>query len=244
MPILEILLATTLVASSPAPQPIQLTAEDGATIHGEHYAAGDPAAPIVLLFHQAGSNRGEYRTIAPRLVALGLQALALDQRSGAGRWGLDNQTVDARGESTSYLEALPDLEAALAWARTQSGSTGPVLVWGSSYSAALVFLLAAENPQAIDGVLSFSPGEYLGKPDLVAQHAAKVSQPVLILAPQNEREQAQVIHDAVDHEDKKLTVPEQAVHGSSMLIVDRNAAADDVWPVVETFLNRFAVSRD
>ena len=151
--------------------------------------------------------------------------------------------MTARGESTGYLEALPDLEAAMMWIRSEYGATGPLLVWGSSYSAALVFLLAAEHPQEIDGVLSFSPGEYLGESDLVARHAAKITQPVLILAPQNEREQAQAIHDAVGHEDKKLTIPEQAVHGSSMLIMERNAAADDVWPAVETFLERVAASQ-
>lgn len=239
MPILEILLAVSLVTSTPAHHPVQLAAADGLTVHAEHYTTDDPAAPIVLLFHQARSNRGEYRTIAPHLVALGFQALAIDQRSGAGRWGLENQTVQSKGRSTGYLEALPDLEAALAWARSESGSKGPVVVWGSSYSAALVFLLAADHPRDIAGLLSFSPGEYLGKPDLVAQRATEVQLPVLILAPENEREQAQAILDAVGHEDKTLEIPKQAVHGASMLMTDRNPAAAKIWPVIETFLAQF-----
>ena len=36
-----------------------------------------------------------------------------------------------------------------------------ILVWGSSYSAALVFLLAAEHQDEIKAILAFSPGEYL-----------------------------------------------------------------------------------
>jgi pimeloyl-ACP methyl ester carboxylesterase len=50
------------------------------------------------------------------------------------------------------------MEEALAWARS-SGNNGKVLLWGSSYSAALVLVLAAEHHDEVGGVLGFSPGE-------------------------------------------------------------------------------------
>jgi pimeloyl-ACP methyl ester carboxylesterase len=94
------------------------------------------------------------------LATLGFNVLAIDQRSGGNAWGRTNETVKRLGKSTGYDEALPDLEAALQWAKS-SGETGPIIVWGSSYSAALVFLLAANHRREVKAILAFSPGEYL-----------------------------------------------------------------------------------
>jgi len=38
----------------------------------------DGASEIVLLFHQAGFSRGEFKNIAPRLVDSGFECLAVD----------------------------------------------------------------------------------------------------------------------------------------------------------------------
>lgn len=233
--------AAVAPAVAAGPAAVWLTAEDGVAIRGDLYALeGDDSksAPVILLFHQAGSNRGEYAEIAPRLNELGFHALAIDQRSGGDRWGFENETVGKLGEPTKYLAALPDLEAALKW-KAEAGYGGKTLVWGSSYSAALVFLLAAEH-DAIDGVLSFSPGEYLGtRTDEVRKAAKSVTQPVLVLAPADERDRAKPVVDVIPGEDKQLVVPDEAVHGSSMLVPGRNAGAEKIWPVVETFLARF-----
>jgi len=237
-------IVVALVATSPAgaaPQAVTLHAVDAVEIRGDLYALATDEkkqAPLILLFHQAGSNRGEYAEIAPRLNALGFHALAIDQRSGAERWGYENETVNKLGASTKYLAALPDLEAALKWKST-AGYGGKTLVWGSSYSSALVFLLAAEH-DAIDGVLSFSPGEYLGtRTDEVRKAAARVTQPVIVLTPADERERAKVVLDALPGEDKRFVIPDEAVHGSSMLVPGRNAGAESIWPEVTTFLKRF-----
>ncbi len=105
--------------------------------------------------------------------------LAIDQRAGGDLWGRKNETVDRRaGESASYAEALPDLEGALSFAENTWPGTRAI-VWGSSYSASLVFFLAARHSNSIIGVLSFSPGEYFPGVS-VAEQAAKVSSPVFI----------------------------------------------------------------
>ena len=233
----SVLLGTTALAG--APTAVWFEAEDGVKLRADLYALKEPSAPMILLFHQAGSNRAEYAQIAPRLNELGFHALALDQRSGGSRWGSDNDTVNAHGESTDYLSALPDLVAALEWKKT-SGYVGKTVVWGSSYSAALVFLLAAEH-EGIEAILSFSPGEYLGtRTDEVRKQARKISRPVLILTPRGERDRAKAVFDVISGEDKELIIPEQAVHGSSMLVPDRNPGADAIWPKVEAFLARFS----
>ncbi|MCA9712759.1 MAG: alpha/beta hydrolase, partial [Myxococcales bacterium] len=218
------------------PVPVRLRAADGVVVHGLEYALeASPPRPIVLLFHQAGSNAAEYGPIAPRLQALGYQALAIDQRSGKRRFGRDNLTVRDHGKSTGIGSAYRDLEAALAWAQAQGHD--PVIAWGSSYSAALVFRLAAEHPGQLAAVLAFSPGEYLGATGTVAGWAREAGVPVFITAaPGKEVDRARGIATAAGVEPY---VPSHGVHGSSTLHPSRNPAGHrQVWAAVEAFLAR------
>ena len=219
--------------------PVTLRAADGVTIFARHYPVAKPKA-LILLFHQAGSSKDEYATIAPRLNKDGYSALAIDQRSGGDLFG-PNETAARAGGAPTYLDARQDLQAALDWAGRQGA---PVIVWGSSYSSALVFLLAADNPGKVKAVLSFSPGEYLGTPDLVKQAAAKVSVPVFVTSAKDAREieAARAILAAVPGTDKEQFVPSAGgVHGSSTLIEARDAAgAAENWTAVEAFLKRVA----
>lgn len=227
--------------------PVQLKSADGVMVFGDYYAAPQPKA-LILLFHQAGSNRSEYDTIAPRLVEAGYSALAIDQRSGGGMFGADNVTAARYGREAEYINALPDLEAALAWAhsdvRGASAAALPVIAWGSSYSAALVFLLAAKHPGQVAAVMAFSPGEYLGKPRLVRDAAARVIAPVFVTSAKDVGEiaAAKAIVDAAGSTTKTQFVPRVAgVHGASTLRQDRDPeGAAENWTAVMEFLRRVA----
>src|ERR1700730_5707877 len=100
-----------------AAEAVSFAASDRVQLFADYYPAKTKADPTILLFHQAGSNRAEYATIGPRLAALGFNALAVDQRAGGTMWGRPNETVQHLGRSTGFGEALPDLEAALQWAK-------------------------------------------------------------------------------------------------------------------------------
>jgi dienelactone hydrolase len=223
-------------------QAVTLSAADGVKVFGDFYGVvQDKPRPLILLFHQAGSNAGEYAPIAPRLQSLGYNALAIDQRSGDARWDRPNRTVDAFGKSTSYLEAYPDLEAALAWAEQEGYPR--VMVWGSSYTAALVFKLASEHAGKIHAVLAFSPGEYIeGEDGIVAKWAGAVSAPMFVTsASGDEVEAARQILSASPATIKRQHEPERGVHGSSTLREDTNAGgAADNWNAVESFLRDVA----
>jgi dienelactone hydrolase len=249
-----LLAAGSLAAILLAPQaargqeakPVQFKAADGVTVYGVYYAAQGSAAPVILLFHQAGSNHFEYAGIAPKLVAAGFSCLAIDQRWGGAMWGRRNETVHKLGHAETAagkvedLEA--DLEAALAWARARDPHRKFIL-WGSSYSASLVFVVAAEHPDEVAGVLAFSPGEYFDThPTLVREAAAKVRVPVFVTS-ENDADaltDATRIFDAVASPDKVHYKAKFAVHGSSTLRADRNpkgAAAN--WQAVMSFLKQF-----
>jgi dienelactone hydrolase len=237
---------STAAADTPVPvkmESVSFPSEDGLPITADLYRAKkDAGGPMLVLFHQAGWSRGEYREIAPRLVALGFRCLAVDQRSGGEVNDVRNQTVaraSAAGKGTAYLDAIPDVRAALRWARVKQGD-GEVIAWGSSYSAALVLRLVGEDPTLADAVLAFAPGEYFerfGKSKTwVREGARKLECPVFVTSARKELPNWKEIFDAIPSKAKTSFVPEtDGNHGSRALW----SAFDDspaYWAAVEPFL--------
>lgn len=225
-----------------ASETITLKAGDGLEVSADVYRThADAAAPWIVLAHQAGASRGEYLTIAPRLNALGFNAVALDLRSGRSFANVANETAKraaALGKGTAYLDALPDIRAGIAWARTQT--SGPVLLLGSSYSAALSLVLAGSGTKLVDGVLAFSPGEYL-KGQSVAKPAAKIKVPALIVTPPGEANRIAPFKRVIPAKLLTSFVPKTGGrHGASSLIPARTANAEAHWSVVARFLAPFA----
>lgn len=220
-------------------QPVEILAKDGAKVPGV-YTQVEKAKALVLLFHQADSSKDEYALIAPRLAQAGYASLRIDQRSGGDLFG-GNAAVRAAGKSSDMLSALPDLEGALAWA---SDKKLPVILWGSSYSASLIFLLAAAHPQGIAGLVAFSPGEYFDDPKLIQTAAAKVRVPVFIDTALDGKEidAGRVLLDTLPGKDKQQFVPKLGgVHGASTLMRDRNpAGAEENWRALLAFLRDIA----
>lgn len=216
-------------------EPVTLTAADGVKIAGVYTRAAHPRA-LLLLFHQAGSGKDEYALLAPLLAQAGYSSLRIDQRAGGTLYGV-NETVRALGRSAGYGEAKKDLDAAFAWGQ---GQKLPIVLWGSSYSAALVFLLAAEHPGQVQALLAFSPGEYLDDKGAVARAAAKVGAPIFITSAQTTQEQdaAHAILAASPAKVKVQFYPKQGgVHGSSTLLRMKNPnGAADVWRATLAFL--------
>ena len=129
----------------------------------------------------------------------------------------------------------------MAWAR-QRDATGLVLAWGSSYSAALDFLLAAQAGEGVSALLAFSPGEYLGNPPVRAS-AAMVRCPVFVTSAADAEETAAAgaLLVAVDGAPKRQYRPTIGVHGSSTLRADRNPrGAAACWAALTGFLDEVA----
>jgi dienelactone hydrolase len=233
--------ATDQAATASASEAVILKAADGVTVYGRYTKAAKPKA-LILLFHQAGSSKDEYATIAPRLAEAGYSSLAIDQRAGGGLYGT-NETAKAFGREADYLEARPDLQAALDWARTQKL---PIILWGSSYSSSLIFPLAASDPQGIVALLSFSPGEYFDSDkQMIRTAAAKVKVPVFVASTKDETSDADPIFAALPKNPADVRfVPEHGVHGSSTLIAKRNPeGVEENMRAVLAFLDRIAADK-
>ena len=235
--------APTTASTTSGAREVHFPAGDGVTITADVYAPLPTTAPMIVLFHQAGFSRGEYRAIAPRLNKLGFNAVAVDARAGEAVNGVGNATAASAcklGKPAAYVDAIADLKAAVRYARTLA--TGKLLVWGSSYSSALVLALGTEL--GADAVLAFSPGEYFsdqGKPKTwVADHAKQLAVPVFVTSARSEGAAWAPIVAAIDPKLVTTFVPTTAGrHGSSALV---QLDGESYWTAVVTFLQPFVTA--
>ena len=215
---------------------------DQIIITADYYKIEKAGAPLILLFHQAGWSRGEYIEIAPRLNKMGFNCLAIDQRSGNEVNNIDNETheqAEKAGRSTTYLDGYIDMQAALNYASDSLGFK-KVIVWGSSYSAALTFVLAAQNPQKIIAVLAFSPGEYFdryGKSGhFIKDYAEKVTMPVFITSALLEQKNWKAIYDALPGKNKTYFQPDTKGNHGSRALWSKFKDSEKYWEAVMDFL--------
>jgi pimeloyl-ACP methyl ester carboxylesterase len=203
-----LLLITLLSGQAVAGEAMTLRTADNVTVYGTLTQTRAHNDKVLLLFHQAGASHHEY------------DPLAIDQRSGGSRFGGPNRTVQALGKSADYLDAAPDLDAALAWARDKH--YGTIVGVGSSYSSALVILLAANHPPGLTAIASFSPGEYLDDKNLIKNAAAKVTVPFYITTdPAEAANVAAVLRNA--HGSNIIHyLPKAGIHGASTLVESRD----------------------
>lgn len=225
-------------------QKINFKSTDELLVTADIYAPHKPVSPVIVLFHQAGSSRGEYNEIAPRLNKLGFNCIAVDLRSGEFSRGKDNMTsmrASNAGLATRYADALPDIISALKYTHNKYPNA-QVLGWGSSYSAALVLKVAGDYPQLMDAVLAFSPGEYFshqGKSkSWIKDSARNINIPVFISSARNEADSWEPIMNVIPSNKKTGFLPStEGRHGSRALWKKYNDS-DAYWKAVEAFLNQ------
>jgi dienelactone hydrolase len=233
----------------PGFQPVEFKSGDGLMVSADLYPLVDKKAPIIVLVHQSGASRGEYRQIAPRLNAMGFNALAIDSRWGkVDRWnGIENLTARRYGTAEivasgdrARIRAIDrevDLRAAVRWV-TEEGYSGPLILWGSSITANGVLTLASAGEQVVAGLLAFSPGEYNEQNTTEMQTKVKrLTVPLLIACGEAEEQLCRGIYEAVPEGKKRFYRAARGRHGSSILLDDPQN-----WEPVVSFLKRYGAS--
>jgi len=215
---------------------VRFQASDGVTVTADLNTPDTDYSTILVLYHMARASRGEYRDIAKRLNDLGYATLAVDQRSGGKFNDVNNETVNAVGKSTSFVDAVPDLVAASDWAR-QHTDVQQVGVIGSSYSAGLVLVLSAQNQNFADAVISFSPGEYYGSDDFVTSKLSKIQVPVFLTSARNEVRQWKSFEQGINSPVTGFVPTGTGRHGASALVTADGA--DEYWTALEVFLAKY-----
>jgi pimeloyl-ACP methyl ester carboxylesterase len=234
-----------LIAVSMWPQgkdQITFPSADGVIITADLYAPHGKEAPLILLFHQANWSRGEYLEIAPRLNEMGFNCLAVDLRSGGTINNIPNQTRNAalaKLKGTEYIDALPDMVAAVNYASKHLAG-GKLILWGSSYSSSLVLKVGADMPDKVDAILAFSPGEYFtsqGKPrDYITSSMYTLTQPVFFTSAHNEKSNWWGMYVAISGSDKSYFWPSTTGNHGSRALWSKFPDSKDYWSAVKTFL--------
>ena len=215
---------------------VSFPSEDGLEITADKYLANDEY-PYILLFHQAGSSRGEFRDIAEKFLKLRYNCLAVDLRSGDNANFVNNETASrarGAGKSVNFLDAREDMMAAIEYAYDLNSKE--VILLGSSYSASLALLEGLNHPK-VGAVIAFSPGEYFGK-DLRLEDSLKTcSNPLFVAVTEREQPYVKQMLSALSEEDYTLFQPDTlGVHGARALW-DDNPTKDEYWLALLMFIN-------
>ncbi len=195
--------------------------------------------PYLLLFHQAGYSRGEYKETAEKFVKLGYNCLAVDLRSGDEVNFVKNKTAEAAIEKnlqTNYFDAKQDMQAAIEYAERQSKK--PIIILGSSYSASLSLLLAKENSN-IKAVIAFSPGEYFDNKNMIRDSIQGLSIPIFAASSENEYPYMKELFSKVNQNVLTLFKPknDKGIHGSKALW-ENNSSSNEYWLALMLFFSQ------
>lgn len=218
-------------------QHVNFNSLDGLELTSDYYAK-QGATTFILLFHQAGWSRGEYSEIAPKLNAMGYACMAVDLRSGGAVNGVVNEThrrAKGKGMATAYKDALKDIEAAVNFVKT-TYKPEKLILWGSSYSSALVLKYGGDHPTEAQAIVSFAPGEYFGSKSYIADSAEHIVVPTFITSAKNEHKNWKAIHAAIPGTQKKSYLPETAGNHGSRALWEKFNDHSGYWEAVSVFL--------
>jgi len=214
---------------------VNFKSKDGLLITADYYTVAKPKG-MILLCHRSHCNRAEYRETAPKLNALGYSCLAIDQRSGMKVFGESNETKDrakAQKLPTGYLDARPDVEAGIDYAYKLNNNQ-PIILLGSSYSAALSLLIANDSDK-LKSTIVFSAGEHLKKVDL-AKAITDIKIPIFAASSKKEIEETEEVLRFVNKNLITQFKPkEEGFHGSKILW-ESVKGYELLWSALEKFL--------
>jgi dienelactone hydrolase len=237
-PILSALLLIPAIMAVSSQTRVNFPSADGLNVVADKYFVHD-TLPWILLFHQSGSSRGEFREIAPKLTRLGYNALAVDLRHGKEINFVPNETnIAAQNKNMprTMTDARMDMLAAMEWVKGQSDK--PFVLFGSSYSASLAMILARDNPVA-SAVIAFSPGEFFGAPNLVRNAVRNLDVPVFLASTRREYPYITELSSGISTGNKIIFTPSEnhGTHGAKALWESESASAE-YWLGLLMFFNR------
>ncbi len=215
---------------------ITFAGQDGIQITADLYEVSREK-PYIILCHQAGYSRGEYRQTAMMFIRLGYNCLAIDQRSGDKVNGVINftaQEATERGLPTKYIDAKKDIISSINF--LNKFTTKPIILLGSSYSASLVLMIAAKHNK-IGAVISYSPGEYF-KGVKMAVEIANLKKPVYVTSSKAEAKDVAVLLNKVNPEFKTHFIPKRDGDHGSKVLWQQYHGQKEYWDSLKKFLEK------
>ena len=211
---------------------------DGLSITADLYEI-NKSKPYVILFHQAGYSRGEYKETAKKIVKFGYNCLAVDLRSGGEVNYIQNHTALLalqQGYETDYLSSKQDIVASINWVKTRCKE--PIVLFGSSFSASLCLIVANERDD-VKAVVAFSPGEFFNSELSVKESITELNKPIFAASTQRELPYIKELLSLVPSRDKSIFAPSksQGEHGSKSLWA-ANPSNREYWLALTMFFRK------
>lgn len=225
------------VDPAPFPTNIDIPSLDGLNINANVYEIGKDA-PVIVLCHQARFNKHEYAGIGERLNELGFNCIAIDQRSGgpiANKINWTNYRALEQGKPVDYLDAIPDITAAVNFA--SKAYDQKVILWGSSYSSTLVLYEAMENDN-VSAVISFSPGDYFApEKGSLTEKLVSFDKPMFVTSSLREAEELTTMVAGMQLSDQQVHfIPENSGYHGSRALWKGQPDGEEYWTAIEAFL--------
>jgi dienelactone hydrolase len=219
-------------------QKVSFISSDGLKITADLYLK-NYNTPFILLFHQNGCSRGEYKEIAQKLLNLDYNCLAVDLRSGGKTNYVKNETAIRamnRGLSNKLIDARKDIIAAIEY--TANYNKKPVILFGSSFSASLC-MIVGKNNEKVDAVVAFSPGEYFEPEISVKNEIRNFNKPLFVSS--SRTEYSYVVELLSEIPDNIKTIYKHSdgnkVHGAKALW-DSNKTSRECWLELTMFFGK------
>lgn len=208
---------------------VTFSSADGLEITADRYFVSD-TLPYILLFHEQGSSRGEFQSIAQRLCKMDYNCLAVDIRNGGNNNNISNETSKRCRESKcakGITNLEKDVQAAIDYALTLSKK--PVILLGSGANASLCLKVAGENKN-IKAVIGLSPGEYFLPGVKIQDLSANLEIPVFITSSKSEFPYASELSSSIPKEYLTLFQPQLGEGGrGTSALTKENAYYSEYW---------------
>ncbi len=217
---------------------VSFKSEDGLTVTADLYLK-DSRLPFILLFHQDNSSRGEYREIAPKLLNLNYNCLAVDLRSGNKMNFVENEThLCAVRDKVAHqmIDAVSDIKAAIKYARDFNHQK--VILFGSIFSASLA-MIVANNNENVNAVVAFSPGEFFMAGHSVKEALKGFNKNVFVSATHKEQNFIRKLTDGIPEDNLTLFIPKETsgIQGAKALW-ENSAGNQEYWMALLIFFKK------
>jgi pimeloyl-ACP methyl ester carboxylesterase len=210
-----------------APESVQLTGEEGISLHAVYTPAEESKRGVIFL-HMVGRSAKDWSYLAKRVNRAGFHTLAVDLRNH-GENAVEGRPVEDLNYH-DYRLMVGDLVETLAWFRAKG--VEEVSLVGASVGSNLAMIVAKDDP-AIHNVVLLSPGLEFKGLEIDGAVAAYGERPLLIAVSSEDKYSARsaLVLDAEALGKHHLAVYEKAGHGTKML--NRAPALE---PLVQSWL--------
>lgn len=237
--VILILLLVNVCGNLFSQKKVEFTSKDGILITADLYETENEESDYIILLHQAGYSRGEFKEIGSKLIKLGYNCLALDLRIGDEVNFVTNETsarLKTKAKRYTMLDTKLDLDAGIEYLLAKTDSPR-ITVFGSSFSASIALIAAKEDPR-ITAAIAFSPGEFF-EPELsVNKSIVGLTKPVYVACPRSEYVYVEKLLSNVSKDNLTFFSPERGdgLHGAKTLWWE-SSTRNEFWLSLLFFLN-------